>query len=74
MLAETSEFEHNLLAMLRATEPLLENESEWLLIQERFGELAEGMNAVCGHIEHLQSGITRLRRQARAFADGSASA
>jgi len=35
--------------MLRATEPLIENEGEWQVIGERFRELADGMRVVCSH-------------------------
>ena len=57
-------------AMLRATEPLVENKSEWALISRRFEELADGMNGVCGTIAHLKPAIERLRRQAKGFAGG----
>ena len=56
-------------AVLRATEPLVENEAEWPMISQRFEELAAGMKAVCGAIEHLQPGIARLERQARVFSN-----
>jgi hypothetical protein len=55
-------------AMLRATEPLVENASEWRLIGERFGELAAGARKWCGDANDLSSAIETLEKQARLFA------
>lgn len=54
--------------MLRATEPMVEDEGEWARLAERCGELALGIETVCGNRPGVAGAAEKLRHHAAALA------